>query len=110
MKLKHVFFTIFFAYAKKYCCIFTIFSVAKMMSSDIELPLEYPAPLPWYPPHCTRFDGKTKYDHLQSIAKWNHISVKNPEREIEAAYYLHSPEKSYHEWGARVTAAMKKVG
>jgi hypothetical protein len=80
-----------------------------MMSEDIEIPLEYPSPLPWYPPNCLAYEGKTKYDKLQSIEKWTHISVRNAEREIEAAYYLHSVEKNFHEWGARVTAAQKMV-
>ncbi len=79
------------------------------MSSDIELPLEHPAPLPWYPPTCTKFEGKTKYDHLQSLARWTHINIKKAEREIEATYYLHSSEKNFHEWGSRVKAAMNKV-
>ncbi len=32
-----------------------------------------------------------------------------PERELEEPYDRHSPERNFHEWGARVTAAMKKV-
>ena len=81
-----------------------------MMSSDIEFPSEHPAPLPWFPPICKSYEGTVpKYDQLKTIAKWTHISVKKPEKEIEPAYDLHSPERNFHEWGARVTAAMKLV-
>merc|ERR1711935_1205210 len=43
------------------------FDVAKMMSEGIGIPLEFPAPLPWLPPTCKPFTGKTKYDNLKLL-------------------------------------------
>ena len=71
------------------------------MSKAIGIPVEYPTPLPWLPPTCKSYDGKTKYDKLPTIEKWTHISVRKAEREIEAEYYKYSSEKNFHEWGAR---------
>ena len=79
------------------------------MSEQIGIPLEYPAPLPWLPPTCQPFTGKTKYDKLDSMEKVSQFTNKKPERVIEASYYQHSVEKNYHEWGARVHGAMDRV-
>ena len=35
-------------------------------------------------------------------------TAKVPERGIEPAYYVHSVEKNYHEWGARVNMALNQ--
>ena len=81
------------------------------MSEDVEFPSDTAAPLPWFPPTCKRYEGFIqKYDKLKTINNWTLISTKRPEREIEADYDLHSPEKNYHEWGARITQAMNIVG
>ena len=81
-----------------------------MMTTDIELADNEAIPLPWYPPYCLAYKGpKSKHDKLKSVKEWPHIKVRTPEREIEANYVLHSPEKDFHEWGARVNMAMKKV-
>ena len=80
-----------------------------MMSEGIGIPLEFPAPLPWLPPTCKPYTEKTKYDKLEMLDKISQANVKTPEREIEAAYYQHSTEKNYHEWGARVHGAMDRV-
>ena len=80
------------------------------MSEDLGLSLEKPATLPWYPPFCKAFKGQVeKYDKMQSLRKWQMIGVKNPEKSIEEAYTMNSPEKNLQEWGARVNQAMKKV-
>ena len=81
-----------------------------MLSDDLGMLIEKPAPLPWYPPFCKTFNGNIeKYDKLQSLGKWQMIGVKHPEKSIEEAYTIHSPEKNLQEWGARVSQAMKKV-
>ena len=46
------------------------------MSKAIGIPVEYPTPLPWLPPTCKSYEGKTKYDKLPTIEKWTHISVR----------------------------------
>ena len=90
------------------------------MSSDVNLPSDSPAPLPWYPPIChVAPELKQNSKRLQSYAKklkairnWSFSSgssVKNPEKEIEAQYDIYSPERNYHELGARVNAAMTGV-
>lgn len=78
------------------------YDVAQLMSKSIGIPLEYPAPLPWLPPSCKPFTGKSIYD------KAFQAKIKKAEREIEASYYVHSVEKNYHEWGARVHSALDK--
>lgn len=81
-----------------------------MLSDDIDNPIEKPASLPWYPPFCKAFDGHIKkYDKMPSLGEWQMIGVKHPEKCIEEAYTIHSPEKNLQEWGARVSQAMKKV-
>lgn len=78
------------------------------MSEDVEFPIDSPAPLPWMPPVCKRYEGTiAKYDKLKTLRQWTYISSKKREQDIEPAYDLHSPERNFHEWGARVTAAMK---
>lgn len=83
------------------------YDVASLMSKSIGIPLEYPAPLPWLPPTCKPFSGKTSYDKLDSFKAFQ-AKIKKAEREIEAGYYVHSVEKNYHEWGARVHSALDK--
>ena len=85
------------------------FSVAKLMSESIKYPLDQAAPLPWLPPKCPQFEGKTRFDKLASIEKIAQVSGKNPERVIGPPYYIHSAEKNYHEWGARVNMALNQV-
>ena len=88
------------------------FSVAKLMSENIKYPLDQEAPLPWLPPKCPAFEGKTRFDKLVSVEKIEKLVGKNPERAervIEPAYYIHSAEKNYHEWGARVRMALNQV-
>ena len=82
-------------------CFFFLFSIQRLMSKAIGIPVEYPTPLPWLPPTCKSYDGKTKYDKLPTIEKWTQISVRKAEREIESEYYKYSSEKNFHEWGAR---------
>jgi len=83
--------------------------IANMMSESINIPLEFPAPLPWMPPTCKAYPGKTRHDKLPTLEKWTHISSRTAEREIEASYYKHSSEENFHEWGARVNSAMNMV-
>ena len=81
-----------------------------MMSDGLGMQPERPATLPWYPPFCKAFKGHIeRYDKFQSLRKWQMIGVKHPEKSIEEAYTIHSPEKNLQEWGARVSQAMKKV-
>lgn len=79
------------------------------MSEDIGIPVEFPSPLPWLPPTCKPFTDKTAYDKLESFEKGLSSKTKKAEREIEAAYYVYSVEKNYHEWGARVHGALERV-
>ena len=89
---------------------FFIFSVRKMMSNDIDMKIEKPANLPWYPPFCKAFNGQVeKYDQMESLGRWQMIGVKHPEKSIEEAYTVYSPENNLHEWGARVSHAKEKV-
>jgi hypothetical protein len=50
-----------------------------------------------------------RYDKLKTIEQWTFIEVRKQEKEIEEAFDIHSVEKNFHEWGARVTEAMKIV-
>ncbi len=97
-----------------------------MLSSDVGFPLEHAAPLPWFPPQCPRYEAgredESALDSLASMARllrspgspgsahpvWGDDKV--PERELEEAFDRSSPERNFHEWGARVTAAMNQVG
>ena len=80
-----------------------------MLGENIGIPVEYPHPLPWLPPTCKPFKGKTKYDKLGAFDKNAQFKMKKAEREIEPSYYVYSVEKNYHEWGARVHGAMDRV-
>ena len=91
-------------------CSNCVFSVRKMMSNDIDMKIEKPADLPWYPPFCKAFNGQIeKYDQMESLGHWQMIGVKHPEKSIEEAYTVYSPENNLHEWGARVSHAKEKV-
>ena len=87
-----------------------IYSIERLLSEEISIPVEFPAPLPWLPPKCKSYNGKTKYDKLPTIENWAQISIKKAEREIESEYYKYSAEKNFHEWGARVHGAMDRYG
>ena len=50
-----------------------------------------------------------RYDNLATIDRWTFISVRRQEREIEEAFDKHSFDNNFHEWGARVTEAMRIV-
>ncbi len=55
----------------------------------------------------TYFDCMLRYDGLFSLSKLTWEGDRIPERELESDYDRHSPERNFHEWGARVTAAIK---
>ena len=50
-----------------------------------------------------------RYDNLATIERWTFINVRRQEREIEEAFDKHSVDNNFHEWGARVTEAMRIV-
>ena len=50
-----------------------------------------------------------RYDNLATIERWTFINVRRQEREIEEAFDKYSVDNNFHEWGARVTEAMRIV-
>jgi len=81
-----------------------------MLSEDVDLPLDEATPLPWYPPYCPPYKDKLeqKYENLSSLKKWEEVMSKRQEDDINLEYTKYSPEKNYHEWGARVSEAIKR--
>ena len=53
--------------------------------------------------------NNSRYDLLRTIDNWTFISTRRAEKEIEEEFVKYSPDKSFHEWGARIYRAMQLV-
>lgn len=89
------------------------FDVAKMFSDHVNIPIEHPAALPWFPPLCKSYVRPMgKYDSLKTFDKIRRLEIEvrsTAEKDVEIEYSLHSPVNSFHEWGARINAALKQT-